>query len=157
MHAAVAHGVVHAEVALGIHHAGEERPARRCEKAAHLDRERVLFAEGADVRRRRVEQRAVARLGIVAEALGVQPGAVFHVLRREAVLLVQHREVLVQMRELLCDHGVLALLRAGKVVDAHDRHVRELRAPGDEIRQCVGIHAELASINQPKQDTHLLF
>ena len=85
VHAAVAYGVVHAEVALGVGHAGEKRAAGRSEKAAHLDRERVLFPEGADVRRRRVEQRAVARLGVVAEALGIQPGAVFHVLRREAV------------------------------------------------------------------------
>ena len=37
-----------------------------------------------------------------------------------------------------------------------DRHVRELRAPGDEIGQRVGIHAELAAGGQARQHAHVL-
>ena len=60
------------------------------------------------------------------------------------------------MRKLLCDHGVLALLRAGKVVDARDRHVPELRAARNEILQRGGIHAELAAGGQARQHAHVL-
>ena len=152
MQASVQNGVGHALVDLDVADRREIGPAGRREKPSHLNRERESLTQSADRGRGGVQPLRLGAVGIRGKIVRGQSGTVLQPFRAVSVLFA---EAVAEGREhcgLLLDHGELAFLRSGKIVQARDVDLRMKSAPRDQRAHLRGVHSELAARRQAEED-----